>query len=59
VAVKTEWNDFTKDYFKKRKTLVSVLLLVDASIPPLQIDLDCAAWLGKNKVETIVILYLE
>ncbi|CAM6093234.1 unnamed protein product [Calypogeia fissa] len=55
VAVKTEWNDFTKSYFLNRKTLVSVLLLVDASIPPLQIDLDCADWLGRNKIPVTVV----
>lgn len=34
----------------KRQTLVSVLLLVDSSIEPQQIDLDCVGWLGRNKV---------
>uniref|UniRef100_A0A1J3DJV8 GTP-binding protein n=1 Tax=Noccaea caerulescens TaxID=107243 RepID=A0A1J3DJV8_NOCCA len=47
---KVDWNKFTKDYFLNRSTLVSVFLLVDASIPPKQIDLDYASWLGQNQV---------
>ncbi|KAM1073860.1 hypothetical protein COP1_018943 [Malus domestica] len=31
-------------------TLVTVLLLVDASVPPQKIDLDCANWLGHNNI---------
>jgi len=30
--------------------LVAVLLLVDASIPPQQMDLDCATWLAEAQV---------
>lgn len=28
------WNAFTKAFFRQRETLVSVMLLIDASIPP-------------------------
>ncbi|CAA6663029.1 unnamed protein product [Spirodela intermedia] len=49
-SVRMDWSAFTKGYFLKRKTLVSVLLLVDASTPPQQIDLDCANWLGRNDI---------
>ncbi|KAJ0260794.1 hypothetical protein HA466_0040400 [Hirschfeldia incana] len=48
--LKKDWNKFTKDYFLNRSTLVSVFLLVDASLPPKQIDLDYASWLGQNQV---------
>ena len=48
--VRSAWNNFTKGYFLRSDSLVSVLLLIDASIPPQQIDLDCADWLGRNKV---------
>lgn len=49
-ASRMDWSSFTKGYFLNRETLVSVLLLVDASVPPQKIDLDCANWLGRNKV---------
>lgn len=49
-SARTDWSVFTKGYFLNRNTLVAVLLLVDASVPPQKIDLDCANWLGRNKV---------
>lgn len=48
--LRMDWAKFTKDYFLNRSTLVSVFLLVDASIPAKKIDLEYAAWLGENKV---------
>ncbi|CAI5498879.1 unnamed protein product [Closterium sp. Naga37s-1] len=48
-AIRTEWNAFTKAYFTSRTNLLTVLLLVDATIPPQAIDVECADWLGRNK----------
>jgi len=48
--LRMDWAEFTKDYFLNRSTLVSVFLLIDASIPAKQIDLDYASWLGQNQV---------
>lgn len=45
-----EWLLFTKDYFIQRDNLVSVLLLVDSSLPPQQVDVDCANWLADCEV---------
>lgn len=39
----------------RRDNLVHVLLLVDASLPPQQIDLDCAAWLAECHVPFAVV----
>lgn len=50
VGIRASWNDFTKDYFLRSKSLVCVMLLVDASIPPQKIDLEYASWLNENKV---------
>ncbi|OEL26916.1 GTP-binding protein [Dichanthelium oligosanthes] len=49
-SARMDWSSFTKGYFLNRDTLVSVLLLIDASIPPQKIDLDCANWLGRNNI---------
>ncbi|KAK3435986.1 hypothetical protein EUGRSUZ_C00645 [Eucalyptus grandis] len=49
-SVRMDWSAFTKGYFLNRDTLVAVLLLIDASVPPQKIDLDCANWLGRNKI---------
>ncbi|KAK3006367.1 hypothetical protein RJ639_017478 [Escallonia herrerae] len=49
-SAKMDWSSFTKGYFLKRDSLVAVLLLIDASVPPQKIDLDCANWLGRNNI---------
>lgn len=49
-AARMDWSSFTKGYFINHDTLVAVLLLIDASVPPQKIDLDCANWLGRNNV---------
>lgn len=53
--VRTDWAKFTKDYFLNRPTLVSVFLLIDASIPAKKIDLEYASWLGKNEIPMTLI----
>ncbi|WCJ31469.1 P-loop containing nucleoside triphosphate hydrolases superfamily protein [Euphorbia peplus] len=49
-SARTDWSTFTKGYFLNRETLVAVLLLIDASVPPQKIDLDCAYWLERNNI---------
>ncbi|KAK8661931.1 hypothetical protein V6N13_091519 [Hibiscus sabdariffa] len=49
-TARTDWSSFTKGYFLNRESLVAVLLLIDASVPPQKIDLDCANWLGRNNI---------
>ncbi|CAA6661013.1 unnamed protein product [Spirodela intermedia] len=53
--LRTDWDKFTKDYFLKRQTLVSVFLLIDASIPPKKTDLQYACWLGQNQVPMTIL----
>ncbi|CDP16152.1 unnamed protein product [Coffea canephora] len=48
--LRTDWDKFTKDYFLNRPNLVSVFLLIDASIPAKTIDLEYASWLGRNQI---------
>ena len=55
--LRIDWEKFTKDYFLNRPTLVSVFLLIDASIPARKIDLEYASWLGVNQVIFPVIFY--
>lgn len=49
-STRDSWLDFTKQYFLKRQALVAVLLLVDGSIPPQKIDVECANWLAEAQV---------
>jgi GTP-binding protein len=44
------WLKFTKDYIRKREQLQNVFLLIDARIPPQQIDLDFIIWMGENGI---------
>uniref|UniRef100_A0A2P2J6U3 EngB-type G domain-containing protein n=1 Tax=Rhizophora mucronata TaxID=61149 RepID=A0A2P2J6U3_RHIMU len=53
--LRMDWEKFTKDYFLDRSTLVSVFLLIDASIPAKKIDLDYARWLGQNQIPMTLI----
>ncbi|XP_010249730.1 PREDICTED: GTP-binding protein At2g22870 [Nelumbo nucifera] len=53
--LRTDWDKFTKDYFLNRSTLVSVFLLIDASIPAKKIDLEYASWLGQNQIPMTLI----
>ncbi|XP_050214407.1 GTP-binding protein At2g22870 [Mercurialis annua] len=53
--LRTDWNKFTKDYFLNRSTLISVFLLIDASIPAKKIDLEYASWLGQNQIPMTII----
>ncbi|MCO5552048.1 hypothetical protein L7F22_005558 [Adiantum nelumboides] len=48
--VRVSWDNFTRDYFLKRETLVCVLLLIDASVPPKKLDIQYGHWLASNKV---------
>ncbi|KAK9807729.1 hypothetical protein WJX72_007363 [[Myrmecia] bisecta] len=45
-----EWNKFTKKYFLERETLANVLLLLDSTIPPQEVDLSCADWLAEAQI---------
>ncbi|KAM4128195.1 hypothetical protein ACJW30_02G148500 [Castanea mollissima] len=54
-AARMDWSSFTKGYFLNRDTLVAILLLIDASVPPQKIDLDCANWLGRNNIPITIV----
>jgi len=52
---RTEWLAFTKDFFISRDSLVHVMLLVDSSLPPQQVDVDCANWLAECEVPFAIV----
>jgi GTP-binding protein len=47
---RTAFDTFTRSYLTARETLAMVLLLVDCSIPPQDVDLQYAAWLASAGV---------
>jgi len=48
-----EWFGFTSEYFLERKSLIMVMLLVDASIPPQQSDVECLQWMADREVRVV------
>jgi GTP-binding protein len=50
-----KWENFTKEYFTTRSNLAGVLLLIDASIPPMEKDLEYADWLIENSVPFTIV----
>ena len=50
-----KWERFTKGYFTTRSNLAGVLLLVDASITPMEKDLEYADWLIEHNVPFTII----
>ncbi|KXZ52873.1 hypothetical protein GPECTOR_8g254 [Gonium pectorale] len=54
-ANREEWLRFTKDYFITRDNLVSVLLLVDSSVAPQEVDKQCADWLAECEVPFCIV----
>lgn len=49
-GLRAGFDSFTKEYFKQRPSLGMVLLLVDSTIPPQDIDLEYARWLAEKQV---------
>lgn len=45
-----KWLQMIEDYFLNRKNLLNLFFLVDASIPPRDIDLELATWLGEHQI---------
>ena len=43
---RTKWEQFIADYILKRENLLNLFVLIDARLPPQQIDLDFMEWLG-------------
>ncbi|CAG9460219.1 unnamed protein product [Pedinophyceae sp. YPF-701] len=54
-TLREEWTGMIQDYLTQRDNLASVLLLVDASIPPTRADLDAARWLGDAMVPYTIV----
>mmetsp|Transcript_5720 Transcript_5720/g.14209 ORF Transcript_5720/g.14209 Transcript_5720/m.14209 type:complete len:392 (+) Transcript_5720:27-1202(+) len=50
-----KWETFTKGYFTTRSSLAGVLLLIDASIPPMAKDKEYADWLIENNVPFTIV----
>ena len=52
---RTKWEQFIADYILKRENLLNLFVLIDARLPPQQIDLDFMEWLGIKGVPFSII----
>ena len=50
-----KWEQFIRNYLQKRSNLQCVCLLIDSRIPPQQIDLDFANWLGEMMIPFVIV----
>lgn len=50
-----QWDQMIRYYMKNRESLMCVFMLVDSRIPPQQVDLDFANWLGEQGVPFVVV----
>lgn len=53
--LREKWAEFTREYLLKRETLITVMLLVDSTVKPQRLDLECLDWLGEAGVPVTVV----
>ena len=50
-----QWALFTREYLLERENLLAVMLLIDSTIKPQQLDLECLEFLGENDVPVTIV----
>ena len=50
-----EWRRMIEGYLQKRQTLQCAFILLDANIPPQQIDIEFINWLGKAGIPFVIV----
>jgi len=53
--LREQWAEFTREYLTKRENLITVLLLIDSTIKPQRLDLECLDWLGEAGVPVTIV----
>ena len=53
--MREKWMEYTEEYLRRRETLVTVLLLIDANIPPQKLDIEFANWLGEKGIPFCIV----
>ncbi|MCO6475490.1 MAG: YihA family ribosome biogenesis GTP-binding protein [Phaeodactylibacter sp.] len=49
-----EWRRMIEGYLQKRQVLQCAFVLVDANIPPQQLDIDFINWLGESRIPFVI-----
>ena len=50
-----QWAEFTRDYLLNRSNLLSVMLLIDSTVKPQRLDLECLEFLGEHSIPVTVV----
>ena len=50
-----QWALFTREYLLERSNLLAVMLLIDSTVKPQRLDLECLEFLGENDVPVTVV----
>jgi len=53
--LREKWAEFTREYLLKRESLITVLLLIDSTVKPQRLDLECLDWLGEAGVPVTIV----
>ena len=53
--LREKWAEFTREYLTKRESLITVLLLIDSTVKPQRLDLECLDWLGEAGVPVTIV----
>src|SRR6266446_1957813 len=56
---RSAWDKIISDYLKKRRTLLTVFILVDARLEPQKIDLEFINSVGQNKIPLAIVFTKE
>ena len=52
---KKQWALFTREYLLERENLLSVMLLIDSTVKPQQLDMECLDFLGENDIPVTIV----
>jgi GTP-binding protein len=50
-----KWALFTREYLLERENLLAVMLLIDSTIKPQKLDLECLDFLGENDIPVTIV----
>lgn len=53
--LREKWAAFTREYLLNRETLITVMLLIDSTVKPQRLDLECLDWLGEAGVPVTIV----
>ena len=54
-SARQRWALFTREYLLERENLLSVMLLIDSTVKPQRLDLECLEFLGENNIPVTIV----